>query len=112
MAILHSFVVTGPSWMHDATRKRHPSWSPSGRRGFEPQGEALNNYTAVQIWARAVQEAGTKALDQVSALSRSREFRTVFGRIDLGAKGDVTKPGFAWYKWQDGDHVSKEDLTC
>jgi ABC-type branched-subunit amino acid transport system substrate-binding protein len=95
MAILHSFAVTGPSWMADATRRRHPSWSASGRRGFEPQGETLNNYTAVQIWAHSVQEAGTTALDQVSALLRSREFRTVLGRIDFGGKGDVTKPGFA-----------------
>jgi branched-chain amino acid transport system substrate-binding protein len=48
-----------------------------------------------QIWAHAVPEAGTTALDQVSALLRSREFRTVLGRIDFGGKGDVTKPGFA-----------------
>jgi branched-chain amino acid transport system substrate-binding protein len=95
MAILHSFAVTGPSWMHDATRRRHPSWSASGRRGFEPQGETLNNYAAVQIWAHAVQEADTTALDQVSALSRSREFETVLGRTDFDGKGDVNKPGFA-----------------
>jgi branched-chain amino acid transport system substrate-binding protein len=111
MAILHSLAVAGPSWMDDAMRRRHPSRSASGRRGFEPQGETLNNYTAVQIWAHAVQEAGTTALDQVSALLRSQEFETVLGRIDFDGKGDVTEPGFAWYMWQDGDHVPEEDLT-
>jgi branched-chain amino acid transport system substrate-binding protein len=62
--------------------------------GFESQAEALNTYAAVQIWAHAVQEAGTTAL-RVSASLRSQAFKTAFGRIGSYGKGDVTKPGSA-----------------
>ena len=58
-----------------------------------------------------MQEAGTTELEAVARVLHSREFETVLGRIGFDGKGDITKPGFVWYVWQDGDYVPKEDLT-
>ncbi len=76
-------------------------------QGYEPLGYTLYAYAAVQVWAQAVEAAGSLELDGVIELMRSREFDTVLGRIGFDAKGDVT--GFEpwqWFVWQaDGSYV-------
>ncbi len=75
-------------------------------QGHEPQGYTLNAYAVVQVWAQAVEAAGSFELDAVLEMMHSRQFDTVLGRIGFDAKGDVT--GFdpwRWYVWQGDDYV-------
>jgi branched-chain amino acid transport system substrate-binding protein len=77
-------------------------------QGYEPLGTTLNAYTAVQVWAQAVEAAGSPELDAVTAVLHSRQFDTVLGRIGFDEKGDIT--GFEpwqWFVWQaDGNYQS------
>jgi branched-chain amino acid transport system substrate-binding protein len=79
-------------------------------QGYDPVGFTLYAYAAVQVWAHAVQAAGSLDLDKVTETMRSRRFDTVLGRIGFDGKGDVT--GFdpwQWYVWQaDGTYVAPE----
>ena len=70
----------------------------------EPVGYTLYTYGAVQVWAQAVEKAGSLELDAVEKALRSYQFETVLGRIGFDKKGDVTAPGYVWYVWQDGDY--------
>jgi branched-chain amino acid transport system substrate-binding protein len=79
-------------------------------QGYEPLGTTLNAYAAVQVWAQAVEAAGSLDLDAVIGAMHSGQFDTVMGRIGFDQKGDVT--GFEpwrWYVWQaDGTYVPLE----
>ncbi len=67
-------------------------------------GYTLYAYGAVQVWALAVEQAGTLELDAVIAALRSRRFATVLGEFGFDEKGDVTTPGFIWYVWKNGEY--------
>jgi branched-chain amino acid transport system substrate-binding protein len=75
--------------------------------GYEPLGYTLYAYAAIQVWAQAVETAGSLDLDAVTQIMHSRQFDTVLGKIGFDAKGDVT--GFEpwqWFVWQaDGTYV-------
>jgi branched-chain amino acid transport system substrate-binding protein len=75
-------------------------------KGYEPEGITLPTYIAVQVWAEAVEKAGTLELDAVIESLRSHKFETLFGEIGFDAKGDVTgyEP-FVWYIWKGGHYV-------
>jgi branched-chain amino acid transport system substrate-binding protein len=77
-------------------------------QGYDPVGFTLYAYAAVQVWAQAVEAAGSLDLDKVTKVMHSRQFDTVLGRIGFDEKGDVT--GFdpcQWYVWQaDGTYVA------
>jgi branched-chain amino acid transport system substrate-binding protein len=79
-------------------------------QGYEPLGTTLNAYAAVQVWAQAVETAGSLTLDAVVEVMHTRQFDTVLGTIGFDAKGDVT--GFEpwqWFVWQaDGTYVPLE----
>jgi branched-chain amino acid transport system substrate-binding protein len=79
-------------------------------QGYEPLGYTLYAYAAVQVWAQAVDAAGSLDLDAVLKVMHSRQFDTVLGKIGFDAKGDVT--GFdpwQWFVWQgDGTYVPLE----
>ena len=77
-------------------------------RSFEPVGNTLYAYGAVQTWAQAVAKAGTLDLDAVIDALRSHRFDTVLGQIGFDEKGDVTTPGFVWYVWKNGAYVLAE----
>jgi branched-chain amino acid transport system substrate-binding protein len=74
-------------------------------RNFEPVGYTLYSYAAVQVWAQAVEKAGSLALDAVIASLRRHEFDTVLGKIGFDEKGDVTGFSYVWYVWQNGEYV-------
>ena len=79
-------------------------------RGYDPVGFTLYAYAAVQVWAQAVEAAGSLDLGKVTETMHRRQFDTVLGRIGFNEKGDVT--GFdpwQWYIWQaDGTYVPLE----
>jgi branched-chain amino acid transport system substrate-binding protein len=74
--------------------------------GYEPEGFTLYAYAAVEVWAQAVEKAGT--LDYVAVIEslHAHEFDTVLGRISFDDKGDVRgfEP-FVWYAWKDGEYA-------
>jgi branched-chain amino acid transport system substrate-binding protein len=77
-------------------------------QGFEPAGYTLYGYGAVQVWAQAVEKAGSLELDAVVKTLRGDQFDTVLGKIGFDEKGDVTASGYVWYVWKDGEyHQSK-----
>ena len=71
---------------------------------YEPMGYTLYTYGAVQVWAQAVEKAGSLELDAVVKTLHSDEFDTVLGRIGFDEKGDVTASGYVWYVWKNGEH--------
>jgi branched-chain amino acid transport system substrate-binding protein len=83
-------------------------------QGYEPLGATLNAYAAVQVWAQAVETAGSLDLDAVIGALHGRKFDTVLGRIGFDEKGDVT--GFEpwqWFVWQaDGTYLPPEQSTA
>jgi branched-chain amino acid transport system substrate-binding protein len=78
--------------------------------GYEPVGFTLYAYTAVQVWARAVEKVGSLDLAAVLKAMHGSRFDTVLGEIGFDEKGDVT--GFdpwQWYVWRaDGTYVPVE----
>jgi branched-chain amino acid transport system substrate-binding protein len=82
-------------------------------QGYEPLGHTINAYATVQVWAQAVEAAGSLDLDAVTKAMHSRQFETVLGKIGFDEKGDVT--GFEpweWFVWQaDGTYVPLEQST-
>lgn len=72
-------------------------------QGYEPEGVTLYSYAAVQVWAQAVEKAGTFEAKAVAEALRSDQFDTVLGHIGFDDNGDVTgyQP-FTWYVWKEG----------
>jgi branched-chain amino acid transport system substrate-binding protein len=83
-------------------------------QGYDPPGFTLYAYAAVQVWAQAVEAAGSLDFAAVTQAMHSRQFDTVLGRIGFDTKGDVT--GFEpwqWYVWQaDGTYLPLEHRTA
>jgi branched-chain amino acid transport system substrate-binding protein len=80
--------------------------------GYEPEGLTLYSYAGVQVWAQAVEKAGTVETDAVAEALRSHKFETVLGTIGFDDSGDVYgyEP-FTWYVWQEGDYAPVADLS-
>ena len=74
-------------------------------KNYEPEGITFPTYIAVQVWAAAVEKAGTLELDPVIKTLQTNQFDTLLGRIGFDAKGDVTgyEP-FVWYVWKGGHY--------
>ena len=66
-------------------------------------------YAAFQVWAQAVEIAGTFETKAVAYVLHTHEFDTLLGRIGFDAKGDVTGyDTFIWYVWKDGKFAPVE----
>ena len=74
--------------------------------GYEPEGLTLYSYGGVEVWAQAVEKAGTIEPKAVAAALRADEFDTVLGTIGFDGKGDVYgfEP-FVWYIWREGNYT-------
>jgi branched-chain amino acid transport system substrate-binding protein len=79
-------------------------------QGYEPEGLTLYSYAAVEVWAQAVEQAGTFEPTAVAEVLHAHEFETVLGKIGFDDNGDVYgyEP-FTWYVWQEGDYAPVED---
>jgi branched-chain amino acid transport system substrate-binding protein len=74
-------------------------------RGIEPDGYTLYAYAAVEVWADAIERAGSLDLDAAIASLRNNEFDTVLGKLAFDDNGDIGDPGFDWYTWKDGEYL-------
>ena len=107
-------LIAGPA--SDGTLMTYPS-APSEARGGRAKAKVLRQlcrppittYAAFQVWAQAVEIAGTFETKAVAEALRSHQFDTVLGRIGFDAKGDVTGyETFVWYVWKDGKFAPVE----
>ncbi len=72
--------------------------------GYEPEGYTLYTYGAIQAFAQAAEKAGSIDLDKLIESLRSNQFETVLGKIGFDKKGDVTAPGYVFYRWHNGQY--------
>jgi branched-chain amino acid transport system substrate-binding protein len=78
----------------------------------QPNARALYSYAAVQVWAQAVEKAGTVEPKAVAAALRAHEFDSVLGPIGFDGKGDVTGyDPFVWYVWREGNYMPIDPAT-
>ncbi len=73
-------------------------------QNYEPEGYTLYTYGAIQAWAQAVAKAGSTDTKAVIDALRGNQFETVLGQIGFDSKGDVTAPGYVFYKWSKGTY--------
>ncbi len=72
--------------------------------GVEPEGYVLYTYAAIQAWAQAAGKAKTTKFEPMIKSLNSNKFATVLGSIGFDAKGDVTAPGYVFYRWSKGTY--------
>jgi branched-chain amino acid transport system substrate-binding protein len=76
-------------------------------KGQTTEGYVLYTYAAIQAYVDAVKAAGSTDYDAVTEALNSGEFPTVLGNLSFDDKGDVTLPGYVWYKWSKGKYAYK-----
>ena len=70
-------------------------------------------YAVIQVWAQAVERAGTFTPSAVAETLRASQFDTVLGRIGFDPKGDVTGADtFVWYVWKGGEPVPLKEAPA
>jgi len=72
------------------------------KQGYKPQAFTFYTYGAIELWAQAVNKAGTLEASAVSRTLRSQKFNTVLGEVNFDAKGDISNPGFVMYFFNKG----------
>ena len=78
-------------------------------RGLGTRRGGLASYAAVQVWAQAVERAGTPKLAEVAAMLRRGRFQTVIGPVAFDQKGDLEGATWQWLVWRDGSYVPLVD---
>jgi len=73
-------------------------------KGIEPEGYVLYTYAAIQAWKQAVETAKSTEFEAVTKALDDGTFDTVLGQLEFDDKGDVTLPGYVFYKWHDGKY--------
>jgi branched-chain amino acid transport system substrate-binding protein len=73
--------------------------------GFEPEGYTLSTYAAIQVWAQAVEKAGSADdAEKIAETIRSGSWDTVIGKLAFDDKGDLTASTYVWYVFKDGNY--------
>ena len=75
------------------------------KQGYEPEGYTLHTYATIQIWAQAVEKAGSADYDAVARVMHELEFETVLGSVAFDLKGDLRSHSYTWYSWTDGKPI-------
>ena len=70
---------------------------------YEPEGYTIHTYAALQVWAQAVERAGSLDAVKVSEAIREHSFDTVLGELEFDDRGDLTRHDYAWYLWREGE---------
>ena len=76
-------------------------------QGYDPEGYTLYTYAAIQVWAQAVEKAGSTDLEAVIEQLNGNQFDTVLGPIAFDDKGDVKGAAYVMYEWDNGKYVEK-----
>jgi len=73
-------------------------------RGLSPRSGGLSTYAAVQVWAQAVERAGSVELRAVAKMLRRGRFDTILGPVAFDDKGDLTEGAWQWQIWLGGNY--------
>ena len=88
--------------------RKNPDAAPVVKRfraaGIEPEGYVLYTYAAIQAWAQAAEKAKSTDFAKVVQALNTGKFTTVLGQIGFDKKGDVTAPGYVFYRWSKGTY--------
>ncbi|AWB09232.1 branched chain amino acid ABC transporter substrate-binding protein (plasmid) [Azospirillum humicireducens] len=68
----------------------------------EPGNFAFYSYAAVQVIAQGLQKAGSTDGKKLSTALHSGSYDTVVGAVEFDKKGDITKPNYVMYVWNNG----------
>lgn len=74
------------------------------KRGLGTRPGGIGAYAAVQVWATAVERAGTVELPAVARVLRRGRFATPLGRIAFDDKGDLRDNVWEWHVWREGNY--------
>ena len=80
-------------------------------RGLGTRMGGLEAYATVQVWAQAVERAGTFQPASVARMLRRGRFDTVLGRVAFDRKGDLEGAAWQWKVWTEGDYVPLNELA-
>jgi len=75
------------------------------KQGYEPEGYTLHTYAAIQVWAQAVEKAGSVNYNAVARAMHELDFETLLGPMAFDLKGDLRTHSYTWYAWRDGKPV-------
>lgn len=88
--------------------RKNPDAVPVVKRfraaSIEPEGYVLYTYAAIQAWAQAARAAKSPEFERVIQALNTGKFTTVLGKIGFDGKGDVTAPGYVFYRWSKGTY--------
>jgi branched-chain amino acid transport system substrate-binding protein len=79
-------------------------------RGLGTRMGGLEAYATMQVWAQAVERAGTFESAAVERMLRRGRFETVLGRVTFDHKGDLEGAVWQWKAWTGGDYVPLDRL--
>jgi branched-chain amino acid transport system substrate-binding protein len=74
-------------------------------RGLGMRSGGTGAYAAVQVWAQAVERAGTVRAAEVAKVLRRARLDTVLGPVTFDEKGDCDAAKWQWKVWSDGIQV-------
>jgi branched-chain amino acid transport system substrate-binding protein len=80
-------------------------------RGLGTRMGGLEAYATIQVWAQAVERAGTFESAAVERMLRRGRFETVLGRVAFDRKGDLQRAFWQWKVWTGGDYVPLDGLA-
>jgi branched-chain amino acid transport system substrate-binding protein len=80
-------------------------------RGLGSRMGGLEAYATIQVWAQAVERAGTFESAAVERMLRRGRFETVVGRVTFDGKGDLERAVWQWKAWTSGDYVPLDSLA-
>ncbi len=78
--------------------------------GYDPEGYTLYTYAAFQVWAAAVEAAGSVDAAAVSAAIRGKAYDTVLGNLAYDGKGDVSNSQYVWFLWSKGEYAETPSM--
>jgi branched-chain amino acid transport system substrate-binding protein len=79
------------------------------KAGFEPEGDTLFAYAAVQSMAEGIKRAGKDDTMKIATAMRQSPVKTILGPVTYNAKGDAVDIKFAMYRWHDGKYAEVKE---
>jgi branched-chain amino acid transport system substrate-binding protein len=74
-------------------------------QGFGTRSSGIATYAALEVWAQAVERAGSFELPAVARMLRRGRFDSVLGSIAFDDKGDLEGASWQWQRWSDGSYA-------
>lgn len=74
------------------------------KRDIIAEAYVLPAYAAVQLWAKAVEQAGSKDSAAVAKALSEGSFDSVLGRVSFDTRGDASLPAYVIYEWRNGEY--------